>query len=135
VTGGLSLALGPSLGVRLHAKRRVLDYSLDPNQKGDEFLFNLLIAPVAITVNFFASLAGGRPGAPHRQAPQPGPGHHPSRHRRVHGLVGRHASCGSASTEFFQVGKLLAVVFLFLGFLVSVEAFAEFRVPFNAHRP
>ena len=34
-------------------------------------------------------------------------------------------------TDFFQIGKLLAVVFLFLGFLVSVEAFAEFRVPFT----
>ena len=34
-------------------------------------------------------------------------------------------------TEFFQLGKFLAVVFLFLGFLVSVEAFAEFRVPFT----
>jgi hypothetical protein len=34
-------------------------------------------------------------------------------------------------TEFFQVGKLLAVVFLFLGFLVSVEAFAQFRIPFT----
>ena len=37
-------------------KKRVLPYSLDPNQPGDHFLFNLLIAPVAILVNFFASL-------------------------------------------------------------------------------
>jgi len=33
--------------------------------------------------------------------------------------------------DFFQAGKFLAVVFLFLGFLVSVEAFAEFRIPFT----
>ena len=39
-------------------KRRVLAYSLDPNQPGDEFLFNLLIAPVAIIVNLVASLPG-----------------------------------------------------------------------------
>jgi hypothetical protein len=26
-------------------KRRVLPYSLDPNQPGDQFLFNLFIAP------------------------------------------------------------------------------------------
>ena len=32
-------------------KRRVLPYSLDPNQPGDQFLFNLLIAPFAIVVN------------------------------------------------------------------------------------
>ena len=37
-------------------KRRVLDYSLDPDQPGDQFLFNLLIAPVAIVVNFVASI-------------------------------------------------------------------------------
>jgi hypothetical protein len=36
----------------------VLPYSLDPNQPGDEFLFNLLIAPVAILVNLVASLPG-----------------------------------------------------------------------------
>jgi len=34
-------------------------------------------------------------------------------------------------TDFFQAGKFLAVIFLFTGFLVSVEAFAEFRIPFT----
>ena len=37
------------------------------------------------------------------------------------------------TTELFQLGKFLGVVFLFLGFLVSVEVFREFRVPFTAH--
>ena len=37
-------------------KRRVLEYSLDSDQTGDQFLFNLFIAPVALTVNFVASL-------------------------------------------------------------------------------
>ena len=59
VTGGLALILGAIFSTYVFMpKRRVLDYSLDPNQKGDEFLFNLLIAPVAITVNFVASLPG-----------------------------------------------------------------------------
>ena len=59
VTGGLSLLLGAIFSAYVFMpKRRVLEYSLDPNQKGDEFLFNLLIAPVAITVNFVASLPG-----------------------------------------------------------------------------
>ena len=39
-------------------KKRVLDYSLDPGQPGDQFLFNLIIAPVAIPVNFVASMPG-----------------------------------------------------------------------------
>ena len=38
------------------------------------------------------------------------------------------------STEFFQVGKFLGVVFLFAGFLVSVETFREIRIPFTAIR-
>ena len=38
------------------------------------------------------------------------------------------------STEFFQLGKFLGVVFLFAGFLVSVETFREIRIPFTAIR-
>ena len=30
-----------------------------------------------------------------------------------------------------MLGKLLSVIFLFLGFLVSIEAFSEWRVPFT----
>ncbi|HSV93328.1 MAG TPA: hypothetical protein VLH81_09645, partial [Desulfobacterales bacterium] len=59
VTGGLSLTLGAIFSAYVFMpKKRVLAHSLDPNQKGDEFLFNLLIAPVAITVNLAASLPG-----------------------------------------------------------------------------
>jgi hypothetical protein len=38
------------------------------------------------------------------------------------------------STEFFQIGKFLGVVFLFAGFLVSVETFREIRIPFTGIR-
>ena len=44
---------------------------LDPNQPGDEFLFNLLIAPVAITVNLVASLPGALRACRDRPDPQP----------------------------------------------------------------
>ena len=37
-------------------------------------------------------------------------------------------------TDFFQVGKFLAVLFLLAGFLVSIEAFREIRVPFTSIR-
>ena len=33
-------------------------------------------------------------------------------------------------TSGFFLGEFLGVVFLFLGFLVSIEVFQEFRVPF-----
>jgi hypothetical protein len=36
-------------------------------------------------------------------------------------------------TETFYLGELLGVVFLFAGFLVSVEVFRVFRIPFT-HR-
>ncbi len=38
------------------------------------------------------------------------------------------------STELFQLGKFLGVVFLFLGFLVSIEVFREIRIPFTEIR-
>jgi hypothetical protein len=131
VTGGLALALGAVFSAYVFMpKRRVLDYTLDPNQKGDEFLFNLLIAPVAIAVNFAASLPGAvralATGRIHSRVPA-----------TILIAIGAFlASSGDTLlrfgiTDFFQVGKLLAVVFLFLGFLVSIEAFAEFRIPFT----
>jgi hypothetical protein len=131
VTGGLALGLGAVFSAYVFMpKRRVLDYTLDPNQKGDEFLFNLLIAPVAITVNFAASLPGAVralvSGKIHSRVPA-----------TILIAIGAFtASSGDTLlrfgfTGFFQVGKLAAVVFLFLGFLVSVEAFAELRVPFT----
>jgi hypothetical protein len=38
----------------------------------------------------------------------------------------------AGSTELFQLGKFLGVVFLFTGFLVSIETFREIRVPFTS---
>jgi hypothetical protein len=37
-------------------------------------------------------------------------------------------------TEWFQLGKFLGVLFLFAGFLVSIEVFHEIRVPFTSIR-
>ena len=63
ITGAFALILGAIFSTYVFMpKNRVLAYSLDPNQPGDQFLFNLLIAPVAILVNFMASLPGGGPG-------------------------------------------------------------------------
>src|SRR4029078_9193410 len=59
ISGGLTLALGALFSAYVFMpKRRVLPYSLDTNQKGDNFLFNLLISPIALAVNFVASLPG-----------------------------------------------------------------------------
>jgi hypothetical protein len=131
ITGGLALALGAIFSAYVFMpKRRVLDYSLDPNQKGDHFLFNLLIAPVAIAVNFVASLPMAArallAGRINNRVPA-----------TILIAIGAFLA-GSGDTllrfgvsDFVHVGKFLAVVFLFSGFLVSSEVFHEFRVPFT----
>ncbi|MFM2105367.1 MAG: hypothetical protein RL338_399 [Chloroflexota bacterium] len=59
VVGAVTLVLGATFSAyEFMPKRRVLPYSLDPTQTGDQFLFNLLIAPVALAVNLVASLPG-----------------------------------------------------------------------------
>ena len=134
VTGGFALAFGALFSAYVFMpKRRVLAYSLDPNQAGDQFLFNLFIAPVAITVNFVASLPGAVralfAGRLHSRVPA-----------TILIAIGAFAASGGDTlsrfgiTEYFQVGKLIAAFFLFAGFLVSIEAFREFRVPFTSIR-
>jgi len=131
VTGGFALAFGALFSAYMFMpKRRVLPYSLDPNQPGDHFLFNLSIALVAIPVNFVASLPGAVralfAGKLHSRVPA----------TILIAIGGFMASGGDALnrfgiTEYFQVGKFIAVLFLFAGFLVSIEVFREFRVPFT----
>jgi hypothetical protein len=131
ITGGLALALGAIFSAYVFMpKKRVLSYSLDPNQKGDEFLFNLLIALPAFTVNFVASLPGAVralfAGRLHSRVPA----------TILIAIGGFAASSGDillrfGVSDFFYVGKLFAVICLFAGFLVSIEAFAEFRIPFT----
>jgi hypothetical protein len=131
ITGGLALAFGAIFSAYVFMpKRRVLDYSLDPSQPGDHFLFNLAISPVAITVNFVASLPRAvqalLAGRLHSRVPA-----------TILIAIGAFlASSGDilarfGATQLFLLGKLVAVVFLFAGFLVSVEAFNEWRVPFT----
>ena len=134
IPGALSLLLGAVFSAYVFMpKRRVLPYSLDPTQPGDQFLFNLLIAPVAIAVNLAASLpAAARELVAGRL------------HSRVPAtiLIALGAffptltdSLNRAgSTELFALGKLAGVVFLLLGFLVSSEVFRDVRIPFTAIR-
>jgi len=134
ITGGLSLAFGALFSAYVFMpKRRVLPYSLDPGQSGDHFLFNLLIAPVALTVNFVVSLPGAvralRAGRLHSRVPA-----------TILIAIGAFvASAGDSLNRFgitapFAIAKLIAVVFLLAGFLVSIEAFHEFRIPFTRIR-
>ena len=114
-------------------KRRVLAYSLDPNQKGDSFIFNLIISLIALPVNFVASLPGALAdlvrGRLHSRVPA----------TLLIALGGFVASAGDSLNRFgitgpFAVAKFLSVVLLLVGFLVSIEAFREIRVPFTGIR-
>ena len=134
VTGGLALLFGALFSTYVFMpKRRVLEYSLDSDQTGDQFLFNLFIAPVALTVNFVASLPAAvqalLAGRLHSRVPA-------TLLIAVGAFV---ASAGDSLNRFgitapFAIAKLVAVVFLLAGFLVSIEVFREFRIPFTGIR-
>src|SRR3954454_21771712 len=120
ITGAFALVLGAIFSTYVFMpKRRVLPYSIDPNQTGYQFLFNLLIAPVAIAVNLVASLpaaiAALARGRIHSRVPA-----------TLLIAVGAFIPTITDSlnrfgaTELFQLGKFLGVVFLFAGFLVSI---------------
>jgi hypothetical protein len=130
VTGAFALLLGALFSAYVFMpKRRVLAYSLDAGQPGDQFLFNLAISPVAITVNFLASLPGAVRDLLHGRL-----------HSRVPAtlLIALGAFIPAVtdgafldSPDLYEAGHLLGVVFLFAGFVVSVETFREIRVPFT----
>ncbi len=134
ITGGFALAFGALFSAYVFMpKRRVLPYSLDPNQKGDHFLFNMLIALVALPVNFIASLPGALRdlvrGRLHSRVPA----------TLLIAAGGFVASAGDSLNRFgvtgpFAVAKLIAVVLLLVGFLFSIEAFREIRIPFTSVR-
>jgi hypothetical protein len=132
VTGAFSLILGALFSAYVFMpKRRVLAYSLDPGQPGDQFLFNLLIAPIAISVNFVASLPGALralfSGRINSRVP-------------ATLLIALGAFIPAitdslnrfGSTEWYQLGKLLGALLLLAGFLVSTETVGEIRVPFTS---
>lgn len=120
IAGAGSLFFGAVFSIyEFMPKRRVLPYSLDPSQAGDQFLFNLLISPVAITVNFVASI----PGAV--RAIFAG-----SVRNRVPGTVlialgafvptfGDLAMSRLGNGRIHELGLLAGVVCLFAGFVVS----------------
>ncbi len=134
ITGSFALVLGAIFSTYMFMpKKRVLPYSLDPNQRGDEFLFNLLIAPVAITVNFVASMPGAvkalATGRIHSRVPA-------TILIAIGGFIPAITDSLNrfGATELFQLGKFLGVLFLFAGFLVSIEVFREIRIPFTGFR-
>jgi hypothetical protein len=131
ITGAFALTLGGLYSAYIFMpKTRFIRYSLDRNESLPAYLGNLLIAPIAIVVN----LAGSIPGAVadlfagrlNNRVPA----------TLLIALGGLIPAITSGLNRFgdtgaFFVGELLGVVFLFVGFLVSIEVFSEIRIPFT----
>jgi hypothetical protein len=133
VPGGIALILGALFSAYIFMpKKRVLDYSLDAGQSGDQFLFNVFLAFVAVPVNFVASLPGAIlalfTGRIHSRVPS-------TLLIAAGGIVVSSADALSrlGSTTFYSAAKLVALVLIFAGFLISIEVFREIRIPFT-HR-
>jgi hypothetical protein len=131
VTGGFALALGALYSTYMFMpKRRVIRYDLTRNVGRASFIGNLAVAPVAITVNLLASIPGTAMALIAGRLPSRVPA---TILLAIGGFIPSLTSGLSrfGVTETFLWGELLGVVFLFAGFLVSVEVFREFRIPFT----
>ena len=131
VTGGFALALGALYSTYVFMpKKRVIRYDLARSQGVGRFLANLAISPIAITVNLIASIPGAVNalvrGRLHSRVPA-------TILLAIGGFIPSVTSGLSkfGITQTFFLGEFLGVVFLFAGFLVSVEVFREFRIPFT----
>jgi hypothetical protein len=131
ITGAFSLVLGGIFSAYIFMpKRRPIRYSLDRRQSRARYGANLLLAPIAIALNLAASIPGAvvalLTGRMHSRVPA-------TLLIAVGGLIPAITSGLNrfGDTGGFFVGELLGVVFLFAGFLVSIEVFREIRVPFT----
>jgi len=111
-------------------KKRIIRYDLTRTRGVGRFLANLVIAPFAITVNLIASvpatIAALFAGRLNSRVPA-------TILLAIGALVPSITSGLNrfGMTSAFFLGELLGVIFLFAGFLVSVEVFREFRIPFT----
>lgn len=111
-------------------KRRIVRYSLRRGQPASNFIRNLVVAPIAVVVNFGASLPGAVAalvrGDVHSRVPA-------TLLIALGGLIPAITSGANrfGSTSGFFVGEFLGVLLLFVGFLVSIEVFREVRIPFT----
>jgi hypothetical protein len=131
ITGAFSLGLGALYSAYVFMpKRRVIRYSLGGSQGIGSRAWNLVKAPVAIAVNLVASL----PGAVAALFGGRLSSRVPATILIAIGATIPAFTSGAnrfGATSAFFVGELLGVVFLLLGFLVSIEVFSDIRLPFT----
>ena len=132
ITGGFTLAFGALFSAYVFMpKKRLLDYNLDRRQGAVAVAANAAKGLVAIVVNFVASLPGAIRALLHNELNSRVPA---TILLAVGGFIPSVTSGLNrfGFTQSFFLGEFLGVVFLFLGFLASIEVFREFRVPFTS---
>jgi hypothetical protein len=131
VSGAFTLVFGALFSAYVFMpKRRVIRYRLQRGQSPGSLLANLPLGVIAVPVNLLASLPGGfvalLRGRLNSRVPA-------TILIAIGGFIPAITSGLNrfGDTSGFFVGELLGVVFLFGGFLVSVEVFRVIRVPFT----
>jgi hypothetical protein len=131
VTGAYALGFGALYSAYVFMpKHRVIRYAFSDGQSAPQLVGNLLLAPVAIVVNFLASL----PGAVQALVRGRLSSRVPATILIAIGATIPAITSGAnrfGNTSAFFVGELLGVVFILLGFLVSIEVFSDLRLPFT----
>ncbi len=132
ITGAFALSLGAIYSAYIFMpKRRVIRYQIRRDDGVISVIRNLAVAPVAITVNLVASV----PGTIHAFLDGTINSRVPATILIAVGGIIPAVTSGMnrfGATSGFFVGELLGVVFLFAGFLVSIEVFREVRIPFTS---
>jgi hypothetical protein len=149
VTGAFALTFGALYSAYVFAmKRRVIRYSIQPGSSFIELFGRRLAAPragvaalvvftlitglalVAFMVNFVASLPAIGRAIRAREVNSRVPA---TILIAIGGFIPALTSGANrfGSTSGFFVGEFLGVLFLFVGFLVSVEVFRDIRIPFT----
>jgi hypothetical protein len=131
VAGAFTLVFGALFSAYVFMpKRRVIRYRLVRGQAPGSLLVNLAIGIIAVPVNLVASLPGGLVALLRGRLNSRVPA------TILLALGGFIPAITSGLNRFgdtsgFFIGELLGVVFLFAGFLVSVEVFRDIRIPFT----
>lgn len=131
ITGAFVLVLGALYSAYVFMpKRRVLRYTLDTDRGLGRFFANLLIAPIAIVVNLAASLPGAIVALLSGRLSSRVPATILIALGALIPAITSGANRFGATSAFF-VGEFLGILFLFIGFLVSIEVFSDIRLPFT----
>lgn len=131
VTGAFALTLGAVYSAYMFMpKRRIIRYEIRRDRGPLWLLGSLFVAAVAIPINLVASIPGAAialvRGRLHSRVP--------ATILIAIGAIIPAITSGAnrfGNTSGFFVGELLGVIFLFAGFLVSIDVFQEIRVPFT----